>query len=101
MPIHQITGLYPIVRQAAVNALGQMRNDNAKIIGYLLPLLTASDPAIIRSVAGAIVNLDVDRTGFGQHIEGLLVKHEGVRGQAIDERVDALIFALQQLVEKV
>jgi hypothetical protein len=49
-----------IVRQAAIEALGQIKSD--KVLAYLMPALKDSNSAIVRSASGAIARLKYYQT---------------------------------------
>ncbi len=91
------------VKEAAAQALGQLGQGQPQVLKALLKALSDRSPDVIRAAAGTLAILQVDRLRIGQHIEELLLEHEPITSRQFetDDTIDALLFALQQVVEEV
>ena len=69
----------------------------------LLGMLTDSNEQVRRKVASALATLPINREAIGYYIDELLQRYEPITSKLLEaeENVDALLFALQQIVEGV
>lgn len=92
------------VREAAASALGEL---GAKESGTLDALLNAllEDPSwpVRRSAASVLASLPIDRTAIGKRIEERLKEYNPLSSKQFEAAasVDALLFALQQVVGEI
>ncbi len=91
------------VREAAATALGQVGSGQPEVVQALLSTLTDSVSDVRRAAASALATLRIDRETVGLHIEGLLRRYSPIASEQLeaDASIDALLFALQQVIGSV
>jgi len=88
------------VRQAAVTVLGQLGSGREDVVEALLKALSDSFPDVRQAATDALTILQIDRQAVGQQIKGYLLSQEPIvsKQYEADDTIDALLFALQQII---